>query len=70
MEKKIVGGANKESSAGAVKDNVSNKGEEAGEAPPGGEAAAAADLTFKAKRERHKQLKNKKKLKQEEKEQK
>lgn len=70
MEKKIVGGANKESSVGAVKDNDAsnnnnNKGgeEAAGEAPPGGEAAAVADLTFKAKRERHKQLKNKKKLK-------
>ena len=64
MEKKIVGGGAKhESSVGVPgKDALGSPSAAAGEAPPGGEA----DLTFKAKRERHKQLKNKKKLKQEE----
>ena len=59
MEKKIVGGAKAE--AGGTKAPIKAGGESA----PAGEA----DLTFKAKREKNKQLKNKKMLKQVENEQ-
>lgn len=59
MEKKIVQGANKESSASGPNEAGAAPVQDGGEAPPGG----VADLTFKAKRERHKQLKNKKMLK-------
>ena len=70
MEKKIVGGGAAKAESGAAGGALKAEGENG--VPSGGAAGEEAqqhNLTFKAKREAHKQLKNKKMLKQVENEQ-